>query len=358
MRAPVRVAASCSDSERAVIARAIAKAIEHGNYFRRPALGVRGRDTSHKEWLHFACCTDELDLLVNFSVVSHPRQEVPRLVCAVRGDGWDGDVDSYPTSALTVHGLSNAIRIGENYAEYDGECFHVYAECRRRPIRVALTLRPVAVPSLGNNIEFAEAERIHWFMVPHLEATGMVQVGARTYYLRRAPSYHDHNWGRFRWGRDACWLWGYGQGTSGESSWALIFSRMMNLARSQDYTRGLAIWCNGRQQRIFEDADITIIEHGRFRASRVFKLPRMADLYHPGEVVEVPARLELSARRREDFVSLTFQPLDICQIIVPNDSDLGSTVINEVSGTLEVVGSIRGQEFRFTCRSLFEFLHG
>ncbi|HEX6245969.1 MAG TPA: hypothetical protein VFZ61_33820, partial [Polyangiales bacterium] len=117
-----------------MIADSVQQAILAGDFFRRPALRVAGRDPAHKEWLHFCCATDELDLLINLSLSPGPEGEIPRLVFALRHAGWDGDVDSFCASDMRVHANSPDIVLGPSSVRFDGERYLLDVQLKQRPL--------------------------------------------------------------------------------------------------------------------------------------------------------------------------------------------------------------------------------
>jgi hypothetical protein len=75
-----------------------------------------------------------------------------------------------------------------------------------------------------------------------------------------------------------------------------------------------------------------------------------------GGATDIPAEVTIRARAANAELDATFVPGDVAQVIIPNDDDLGTTIINEVAGELHAdirVGEARG---RIACRTIFEFL--
>jgi hypothetical protein len=340
-----------------MLSRGIEYAIQQGDYFRRPPLHLRGRG-NFKEWVHFCCITDEIELLINFSISTVDGRDTPRLLCAVRTAGWDGDIDTFSMSETQVFAGGTDVRMGASQACYAEGKYMLTGRLRNRPIGFQLVLVPTAVPSQLSNVKTDVRTRLHWFLVPSLRATGFVEVAGRWFELRDAPSYHDRNWGTFRWGRSTCWIWGYGKGQSGGDDYCLTFDRLTDSGRLYDRMRSVILWRNGQQHRVFHCDEVTLVERGQFRVAKPFRLPRVASLLRPDELAEVPTEAVIEARQDNDFVRLVFRAADLFQILVPNDDDLEFTVINEVSGQLSVEGLVRGQSFSFETRTIFEFLHG
>ncbi|MCZ7545139.1 MAG: hypothetical protein M5R40_17155 [Anaerolineae bacterium] len=70
----------------------------------------------------------------------------------------------------------------------------------------------------------------------------------------------------------------------------------------------------------------------------------------------MPHRLEVRARSRDDHLNFCFEAEDVVQIVVPNETDLDATVINEVSGQVAVDGKVKGESVAMHGRGFFEFL--
>lgn len=337
-------------------------AVASSDYFRRPE--PRGsRPPGFKEWFHFCVYGDGVDLLVNFSVVDDVRPgrdgapELARVTVLVRDDeGWDGDVETFDWRDVDV-------RAGRIDARF-GRCSMAYAEGRYR-LRVALTdraieanveLRVRSFPAPAYNVEVEDGPPIHWLVIPRLLATGTVRIGTRTHRFSDAPAYHDHNWGWFRWGRDFAWEWGFGLPTDPDHPWSIVFVRLSDRAHSRAMMQALFVWEHSRQRRVFRADAVELNRLGLHRQSELFKLPRPMALLSPGRVTDVPARLSIYAREDGDWCTAEFDAGHGSQVILPNDDDLGVTIINEVSATFRARGVVDGRAFEVAGPSIFEYL--
>src|SRR5262245_39438343 len=165
--------------------RTIRRTIEWGDYWRRPTHRLENR-RDHKEWLHFCISDRDLDVIINFSIVDDGSEtghevETARVLCAVRTDGWDGDVDLIAPDAVDARAGRLWARFGASSVRFDGSVYEVHVRLARRPIEVDLTLRPVAIPSQINDIALSDGPPVHWFLAPRLIATGQVRVDGRTF---------------------------------------------------------------------------------------------------------------------------------------------------------------------------------
>jgi hypothetical protein len=344
-----------------VVERSIRRSIEWGDHVRGSSFSLNDM-VGHKEWLHFCISSEGLDLLINFSLADDTRAAAPaearlaRLVCIVRTDRWEGDIDQFDQDEVRVERGRVYLRFGESFIRYRNGAFHVVARLRARPVAIKLVFTPVALPSMVNDIQLTDGPPSHWFLVPRLLATGRISVAGRDIEIEDVPAYHDHNWGYFRWGHDFAWAWGYGHGGYADRHWTLTFDQLTNRARTTDFVRGIVLWRGARQQRLFGSRDIALREEGLLRPQNTLKLPRVLALLAQGDATDVPATLFATARAQDDALDFEFNARSLCQILVPNDDDLGLTIINEVSGELVFDGSIHGEHIEGRGRAMFEFL--
>jgi hypothetical protein len=344
--------------------RRIRRAISRGNFVRRPT--VRLSDLrGHKEWMHFCASTAELDVFVNFSIVDDlrlgaPRDaEIARLVCAVRGEDWDGDVDEFGVESVRAQPGQMNMRVGPSGVYFCDGVYRVVAKLERRPIELDLVFRPTTIATQINNIALGDGPPLKWFLVPRLLASGVMRVGDERYELRDVPAYHDHNWGYFTWGQDFSWVWGYANAHPLGSDWSVAFDRLTDKGHTSDFLRGLVLWRGARQYRVFGGREITCDEVGHMLPKATLKLPRVMSLLRSEMTVNVPSVLCARAAGRGDVLEMIFTAENVCQIVAPNDTDdLGVTVINEVSGTVRLDGSVLGERVKLEGRGMFEFLHG
>jgi hypothetical protein len=343
----------------------IREAILGADYLRR-APALFGGEAGHKEWLHFCVYGPEVDALVNVSLVDDVRPgaahaEYARLVVLVRDagrGGWDGDVDLFDPAEVFAQGGGVRVHLGRNKVYFDETegVYRIDVRLRRRDITVSLTLTPTTLPSLANNIQLDPGPPINWMVLPRMRADGEVRVGSRAHRLRDAPAYHDHNWGRFAWGRDFAWEWGFGLPQDLANPWSVVFVRLSNRAHTRVFMQALFLWRGATQHRVIRAGDVRVRRAGFLRAPRVFKVPRAMALVSPGTATDVPASLHIEAEADGDLVRCDFAATDLAQVIIPNDHDAGVTIIHEVSGSVRVGGTVRGERVEMEGRAIFEFL--
>jgi len=337
-------------------ARAIARSLARHGYLRRTTLSA-GRRGARREWLYFCVGGDGFDLIVNLSTVDDLRPaatgERVRLTVLVRdGERWDGDVDEI--AAELAGGALHARFPGGEIALRDG-ALRVTAALRRRPIALDLRITPAAFPSLVNNVALAAGQAIHWLVVPRAIADGWFEIADRRTQVAGASAYHDHNWGEFTH-RDFGWTWGHAVSDAASQPTAIVLTRMVDGAQAASYLQALLVWRGARLQRVFRGDDLAIEPIGWLRPTRCFTVPRVGALLAGGTVTEVPQRLRLHAACDGDELHGEFVAHDVARIALPNDHDLGTTLIHEVAGRLQMSGSIQGAPLAIDARAVFELL--
>jgi hypothetical protein len=325
------------------------------------AAGGRGL---HKEWLHFCVLTDELHLLINWSVSDDssagvPRgTRLPRITMLAHADGeWDGDVDTFhPAETRAVPGRLELAFAG-NVCRFEDGVYRVRAALRDRPVAVDMELLPLTAPLQAPSIPQLDGPPLRWVTMPRLAATGTARVGDRTHAFTRVPAYHDHNWGHFPWGADFAWRWGFALPSDPREPWSVVVACVTD--RHRHYARGQGMWAWRHRDvvRGFRAESITVrTDRGYLPSTNTLKVPRVMALVWPEAFADVPRWLEATAESDGDQLHCRFDADDLAQVVIPAEEHLGVTVINEVIGRSTVDGTIRGERFAMECRSVFEFL--
>jgi hypothetical protein len=329
------------------------------SYFRGPVVSADPEGNApFKEWLHFCVLAPDVRLLVNMSLVARPGKNGnpsnvdARVIVLAEVDGeWTGGLDEIqPVDLEFVPGRVDS-RFGGTSLRVRLAAFELALEPKGVPLSARLRLEPTTIPLLRPKTVLGSAV-VSWLATPRLRASGSIMVKGRPHFLIDAPAYHDHNWGHWRWGREFFWQWAFGAPSSRDDQWTAVFYRMFDRSRTVEHARALLLWRDQNLFRVFRDDEIEVHEGGFLRAQKILKIPPVMGLLAPQLSTDVAARLSVEARSAGDVVQLTVDNRDLAQVIVPNDVDLGSTIINEVVGTFALSGDVqniavgsRGQSF-------------
>ncbi len=318
----------------------------------------------YKEWYHFCLPAPEFDLIVNFNLsadvrpAASPGSQIARLVVLLReqGGAWEGDVDTIPVRDVAIRPETIDIAFGHNRVRLRNGGFELSLALQNRPVALTLFLEPVALPLLMRSNTPVGQGRINWIVVPRLRAGGTVIAGERVYRLENCPAYHDHNWGSWLWGHDLAWEWGFALPTAGGVPWSIVFDRTTDRGRNRLRELTLAVWRGEKLHRVFTQNELAVQSQGYLTGARPPKFPRVAGLLVPGSTGDIPRRLLISAQQGDDALELLFEAAASAQIVIPNETDLDNTVINEVTGRLTARGQIRQEPLELDGRGIFEFL--
>lgn len=336
--------------ERASIATSLS-----ANAFLRRSTRRRGRRSGHREWLHFCVLDDDLELIINLSVVDDPRVErgerVRVLVLARQSQAWRGDLVEIPPEAIDLRGGQLHVRAGDHTIEMVADAIVLRGTSRDGAIAFDLRLAPQVFPWVARDVAIGGEAPINWLLVPRLRADGTVTIDGVHRELSAALAYHDHNWGFFTH-RDFAWQWGHAHDGQAHT---VVVSRLLDRAQSTCHQQSLALWRGARLERIFRDGDLTIRSDGFLRPERTLTLPRLASLLADG-ATEVPRTLAIEAVSGDDALRGTFTAHDLARVVVPEDDDLRTTVIHEVVGRLVLRGVVGGAPVDLDARAIFELL--
>jgi hypothetical protein len=336
--------------------------IRRTDWYRGSSPRLDGRRL-HKEWQHVNVIGDGIEAYVNFNLMDDQRPAArpgatdARTIVIVRepGRGWTGGVHIHDESVVDAKRARFDMRLGDDVFELRDGVVIVKAWLPRERVGIDLRLEPRTTPMLGPNTPLQDG-LLHWLVVPRLEATGTIRVEDREFALTRAPAYHDHNWGEFLWGHDLSWEWGFGVPPDPNNPWSCVFVRFSDRMRTKASAQGLFFWNGEEQHRTFRENELTIELDGHLRPKSVTKIPPVMALLAPDRPTDVPERLRIVGEGRGDRVEAVFECRDVCQIVIPTQTDLSVTTINEVSGHLHVSGTIRGEPLEIDGGAVFEFL--
>jgi hypothetical protein len=314
-----------------------------------------------KAWHHFCVIGEGVELIINFSVMGDqrpaalPGSRLARVILLVHDAGWDGDVVEIPWQEVELQPGRIAMRLGQHRLAFINGVYHISIALETRPITLDLFLRPTTYPLMRNRATIGKGQ-IDWLVVPRLEATGTLVCGHQVHRMLAVPAYHDHNWGEWLWGQDFAWEWGFALPRQEDAPVSLVFDRITNRGRSQLQDLKLSLWKNDRLRRIFAHQEIHTLPQGYINQKRVPKFPRIMALLAPEMTTDVPRTLEIAAESGADGVEVCFEMEDLAQLVIPNETDLGETIINEVVGTVKAAGKLNGEKFDWEGRGFFEFL--
>jgi hypothetical protein len=338
--------------------------LPRSDFLRAPVLAT-ARPEGYKEWHHFVVYRPDWRLLVNFSLTceTHPVRPprlVPRVIVVAHDRRWTGVVERFddvePDVSPDLGGL--AVRGNQMTLSHDG--YRVVIDLPHHDIRGQLHFTPSGRPSVVvvTNEPVGDG-RLNWLFVPRLRAHGWFRLCGREHRLEGDLAYHDHNWGRFRWGDDFGWTWGSVLPTTADDPWSFVFTCRTDRRRLHALAQVLHVWHYDRPIAVFRDAAVTLHSSGLLGRPPDCTLPPPMRLVLGGDASDVPASIEITAHRSGGEVRLDFRPQGYARLAQPSEVALDrSVLLYETSGTASVTGIIDGEAIDFVGAGVFELLHG
>jgi hypothetical protein len=297
----------------------------------------------YKDWLHlnFFHPASGLVGLVNVAAHGAPGDPQARAVGAalvhLPGHGWAGNLEAIALADASFDergiglrsvamGLDSMMVLASARLPQDGLELTVTARATTPPLTVPLRL------PLGEGW-------ISWSAVSHLAAEGSATVSGRTIALDGCDAYHDHNWGRWRWGDDIGWRWGCFLAPGGDPSFVIgrTYDRLHRTGG-----RPVLLVHSGGRRRLFTGSTVRIDTAGALDA-RPRRLPgALAALHGDRARPALPAEVHVDVDDARGRVRLRFRAAAAAQVITAEPGERGYGFIHELPGTFEASGFAGG----------------
>jgi hypothetical protein len=312
-----------------------------------------------KEWQHFIIVAPGLDLLVNFNLASagpdapDTGRVIGRVIVLARTSRWTGFVETAASVEISRDGCHS--RFGRHRAEISARSYRIAIAAPDRGVVVDATFWPQVLPIIARRQRLAPHRHLDWTLTARLAVAAHIELPGSVFDLTDALGYHDHNWGHFHWGDDFAWEWGTILPSDGQD-WAIVYSNLMNGARTWLALEQLFVWQAGHNVLAAGGLDVRSRMRGRCRAQPELRIPATMALLQP-RLGDLPRRFEIAADNGHSEVVLRFTPESIAQVAVPSERALcGTIAINECVGAVAVQGRIAGRSIRWEGRGVFEFV--
>lgn len=339
-----------------------AETLARSDFLRAPLLAA-ARPADFKEWHHFVVARPEWRLLVNLSLTAEPTPEgpvriVPRVIVIAHDQRWTGAVARFEPAELDVSADLRTVTVAGNRVVAGPDGYRIVLDLPEHDIEAELHLVPASRPFVVNNQPVGDG-RLSWLFVPRLRAHGRVRLGGTERRLDGEVAYHDHNWGRFRWGGDFAWDWASVLPTGPDDPWSFVYMRMTDGRRHRTLSQALYVWRGDERAAMFRDAAIRTSTSGLLGRAPDCTLPPPMRLVLGGAATDVPETVAISASRAGDSVHAVFRPESYARLAQPSEVRPDrSVVLCEIGGTARITGSIGGERFDVDGAGVFEALRG
>jgi hypothetical protein len=329
-----------------------------GNAWRTPLTGPASNTGARKEWMHFCVALPSGgQVLVNLNVTESGGRRVPRLIVLGWDRSWCGSVRSFADDEVSGGSGRLDVRLGPNRLRWHEGAFQL--SLATPELTGELELVPSLLPTVPTTVSLGAGRSLHWIVLPRLLANGWVRLGSERHLVARAPAYHDHNWGNFRWGGDLGWEWGFLLPESGDTRMSVVVVRVSDGLGHKSASQTALVWRESRLVRVFQNHELEFESHGTRPPARPFTVPRVASLLAPAASSGVPARFATRARGAGDSLDFDFSVHDAARVALPSETDpFKLLLLNETTGRARASGSIGGERFELEGDAMMEFVRG
>lgn len=308
----------------------------------------------HREWQHFVLSAPGWLLAFNLCVEPDGTGRIITLHDAGSG-GWRGHVATCAAPRLVPTRIDGDFGCAGMRFRTDRYELWQHGE----GVRFEASLTPASTPSLSHHIAFGHGALVSWCLVPRLFASGWLDLGGQRVHFDRVAAYHDHNWGSVGWGGDFSWDWGVAIPDDPDSSWTVVFTRMMDRARHRTTATSLFLLEDGDHVRYLRNEQVRFEADGVFSPPAAVRVPPAAALLAPDRDRDVPRRLAFTGARGDDHISGEVEPTSRAQILIPADSDICRVIrMNECAARARITGRHAGRSVGFEGRALLETVRG
>jgi hypothetical protein len=299
----------------------------------------------YKEWLHVNIIDRDAGIvgLVNASL--HGDPDDPRSMSTgaallhIDGIGWVGNAAtrSFAEARLGTSSIA-LVDVGIVVEPHRGR---VLASASMPMHRFALEIEMHAESqpfSFSDPFPFGSGW-MSWYGVPRLSVRGRASFDGRELSLDRAIGYHDHNWGRFRWGDDARWEWSVMLGADGSS---FVFARATSRDLQQITGGPMLVADTPQGRRVFGGPTVEFSTCERLEVPLRRMPGALAALHQDWMQPPLPRRAVIHAGDGIDRLALEITFDAAAQIITADSLEPKYGFVHELSGAFEAKGIIGG----------------
>ena len=328
----------------------------------RPPFFIDHTAPAYKDWFHlnFADATSDTSGLINVSLHGSPWDDRSRAMGTVLLHspefGWTSHVEILAYSEANLGASSIGLRDVALAIDQRNGTIHASVAGASSRFRSRLLAEPISAPLEVGQKSPLGSGWISWCLAPRMRISGEWEIAGHPAACKNLAGYHDHNWGRWYWGDDFGWEWGcFLADPQHPEAPSFVFTRTCD-RRHQRYGEPFLLADLGSTRKQYGADNIAIRLAGQFRGV-LHRVPgAMAALHQEMAQPDIPAGLELVARRGTDRVHITFEGHAAAQFITADTVVRGYGFIHEIVGKYSSFGCIGGKNFETKGYAVLEYV--
>jgi hypothetical protein len=222
----------------------------------------------------------------------------------------------------------------------------------RQPAQIFFQMEatPLATPLVIPNTDYSADEFIGWGLLPGMDIAGKFCFGEREISLdKNWYCYHDHNYGRFRWGGSVGWLW-WVVNVPAESNLANL-TYVFHQGNPNAAEKGmpyLFVYENYHLIKVFSGTSLTVDIKWHEQEIHPIRLPGFLTPLFADRPTATLECIEVSGGDDADEIDLRMTVLSNVEIILPDNKKRQYTFLKETNGKTEVYHRINGNTIQST----------
>ncbi len=311
-------------------------------------------DLSWKDWYHFLLWDQEgkIRILVNLTLAGRPGEGEVQVSFLVNIKSDLLPVEYQTDAPMLTFGTALSLEwtpgmvckhplrlLGNNVVlEIDGKYSFLEVQDERIQLAIRFLGEAQATPLLVTEDSPFGSGFIGWGLVPGLQVAGDLSVSGLNFVVdHNWFSYHDRNFGRFRWGEDIGWEWFVAFATSDDCRQiTLALDQRTNKDHSLKGLPYVFVYINHQLTKIFIGSSLHIHWEWSEALVRPVRLPGIMASLFSDRTIQVPQALQVEASDPEGTLLVNVKFETIAELIIPDNQERQYTFIQEVTGTVEV----------------------
>jgi hypothetical protein len=234
---------------------------------------------------------------------------------------------------------------------FDGERLALRIAPRDLDLQLGLHATPASTPLLVTDGAPFGSGFIGWGLLPQLRAEGrLAACGDAAAIDDGWFCYHDHNFGRFRWGEDFGWEWLVAHAACGDEAVTVVVDWRTDRAHAAGGLPYLFVFVGGALRKVFLGPALRLRWHWHDAAALPPRLPGAMATRLADRPVRAPRAVLLDAADERDRIALTVEIDAYLEIVAPDNCSAAIARIGESSGPASI--DLRLAERRLEGRGL------
>ncbi len=208
---------------------------------------------------------------------------------------------------------------------------------------------------------------VGWGLMPVVSPSGQLRIGQQVVQVGHDWfCYHDHNYGRFRWGDDIGWVWfvvtltvrgAQPASRARGSRLTVVLHRGNNRDQTKRGSPHLFIYVGRQLRKMFVGPALSLSFSWTDEPQLPPRLPAaMASLFEDRALL-LPTAISIRARDDVDALELELPVSSCTELVLADDVDRRYTFIEELSGEAELNADIDGTALSAEGYFYAEFVH-